>query len=68
MKWTWQDIDDLARDLAERFPETNPVRLSTKEVHRLVTMMPSFGDDPGAASEDVLESIQAAWYERREGE
>ena len=67
MKWTWQDIDELAGDLAERYPEKDPTRLSTKDVNRLVIAMPTFGDEPGAATESILESIQASWYEVREG-
>lgn len=66
MKWTWQDVEELARDLADRHPDTDPARLSTKDVHRLVTAMPTFGDEPGAGTESILESIQAAWYESRE--
>ncbi len=67
MKWTWQDIDELAHDLAERYPGEDPLRLSTKDVQRLVVAMPSFGDEPDAATESILESIQASWYEGREG-
>jgi len=67
MKWTWQDVEELARDLAEQYPNEDPLRLSTKAVKNLVIAMPTFGDEPDAATESLLETIQAAWYEDREG-
>jgi FeS assembly protein IscX len=65
MKWTWQDVDELAHDLAVQHPNEDPLRLSTKDVHRMVVAMATFGDEPEAANERILESIQAAWYEER---
>jgi FeS assembly protein IscX len=65
MAWTWQDISELAEDLAGTYPEKDPLRLSTKDVHRLVVAMPTFGDEPAAATESILESIQAAWFESK---
>lgn len=67
MKRTWQDVEELARDLAEQYPNKDPLRLSTRDVQTLVVAMPTFGDEPDAATESILESIQAAWYEDREG-
>jgi FeS assembly protein IscX len=67
MKWTWQDIEELARDLAEQHQDEDPLHLSTKDVRRLVIAMPTFGDEPDAATESILESIQAAWFEQRKG-
>lgn len=66
MKRTWQDIAEIALDLAERYPEIDPLTVSLPDVRRLVTTLPSFGDDPGVATPAVLEAIQAAWYEARE--
>ncbi len=66
-KWTWQDVAELARDLAARHPGEDPLKLSPGEVRRLVIAMPTFGDEADAATESILESIQAAWYEEREG-
>jgi FeS assembly protein IscX len=66
MKWTWQDIEEQAHDLAERHQGEDPLRLSTKDVRRLVIAMPTFGDEPDAATESILESIQGAWFEQKE--
>jgi FeS assembly protein IscX len=67
MKRTWRDTEELAEDLSEQHPEEDPLHLSTKDVRRLVIAMPTFGDEPDAATESILESIQAAWYELRRG-
>jgi len=66
MKWTWQDVEALGRDLAGQYPDEDPLRLSTKDVRRLVISLPTFDDEADAATESLLESIQAAWYENRE--
>jgi FeS assembly protein IscX len=67
MKWTWQDVEDLARELAGCYPDEDPLRLSTKDVKKRVVSLPTFGDEPDSVTESILEDIQAAWYENREG-
>ena len=67
MKRTWQDVEDLARDLARRNPDTDPLRLQPGELQALVVALPTFADNPAAATPDLLEAIQAAWYDEREG-
>lgn len=63
MKWTWQDVAELARELAKQHPEKDPLAVPMDELKRLVTSLSAFGDEPEAATSDVLEAIQAAWYE-----
>jgi FeS assembly protein IscX len=63
VKWTWQDIAELARDLARQHPDRDPLSVPAPELKRLVTSLPTFGDEPEAATSDILEAIQAAWYE-----
>ena len=67
MKRTWQDVEELARDLARRNPDTDPLRLQPGELRALVVALPTFADNPAAATPDLLEAIQAAWYDEREG-
>lgn len=66
MKWTWRDVDDIALDLVERHPTVDPLTVKFPELRKLVTELPNFGDDPGAATDKILESIQAAWYDEYE--
>lgn len=66
LKHTWQDVAELADDLRAAYPDTDPLRVSSGEIRRLITALPTFGDDPRAATTGRLEEIQAAWYDRRE--
>jgi len=66
MTLTWQDVDAIAAALAAAYPGRNPLRVAPQELAVLVSTLPGFVDDPGAASAERLEAIQAAWYEELE--
>jgi FeS assembly protein IscX len=59
----WGDAEDIAIQLAERFPETDPLTVRFTDLHRWVTELAGFDDDPKASSEGKLEAIQMAWLE-----
>jgi FeS assembly protein IscX len=59
----WGDAEDIAIQLSERFPETDPLTVRFTDLHRWVTELPGFDDDPKASSEGKLEAIQMAWLE-----
>jgi FeS assembly protein IscX len=65
-KWTWRDIDDIALDLLEKYPYVDPLTVQYPELKKMVTELPTFGDNPDVASEKTLEAIQAAWYDEYE--
>jgi FeS assembly protein IscX len=65
-KRTWRDIDDIALDLAERYPNLDPLTVKTPELKKMIAELPTFGDSPDAASDTALEAIQAAWYNEYE--
>ena len=60
---TWNDAEEIAIQLQEKFPETDPLTVRFTELHRFVTELPSFADDPQKSNESKLEAIQMAWYE-----
>jgi FeS assembly protein IscX len=60
---TWRDTEVLGRELASYYAGKDPLVLSHAEVRRLVEALPGFDDDPGAATEQDLDEVQAAWYE-----
>ena len=60
---TWDDAEEIGIALRERFPETDPLAVRFTDLHRWVTELEDFGDDPAASSEGKLEAIQMAWYE-----
>ena len=63
MTLTWRDVDGLARELAERFPGEDPLGIDLRRLHEMILGLPSFKDEPHAATDEQLETILAAWYE-----
>ena len=63
MGWKWSDTEDLAIELAEKFPDLDPLTVRFTDLHRWVTELPEFDDDPKGSSEGKLEAIQMAWVE-----
>ena len=63
MSLTWEDAEDLAIELAESHQNLDPLTVRFTDLHRFVTELPDFGDDPKASSEAKLEAIQMAWLE-----
>ncbi len=59
----WDDAEDLGLLLADKFPDRNPLEVRFTDLHRWVAELPTFVDDPVAATEAKLEAIQMAWYE-----
>lgn len=63
MKLTWDDAEDIGIELADKFPDVDPLSVRFTDLHRWVTELESFDDDPKASSEGKLEAIQMAWLE-----
>jgi len=59
----WDDSEDIALALTDKFPDINPLEVRFTDLHRYVTELPIFVDDPKASNEGKLEAIQMAWYE-----
>ncbi len=63
MTITWRDAEDIGIALAEKHPDTDPLTVRFTDLHRFVTDLPDFGDDPKASNEKILEAIQMAWLD-----
>lgn len=63
MKRTWRDVDELARSLAGRHPDVDPLTLTLPALKVLVLELPEFADDPEAGTDALLEAIQKSWYD-----
>ena len=63
MGLTWRDTEDIAIALSERYPDTDPLKVRFSDLHRQVTELPGFSDDPKASNENLLEAIQMAWLD-----
>jgi FeS assembly protein IscX len=64
MKWT--DAEDIAIALSEKFPDTDPLAVRFTDLHRWVTELAEFDDDPKGSNEGILEAIQMKWHEEHE--
>lgn len=63
---TWDDAEDLGILLIEKHPQVNPLEVRFTDLHRYVTELPDFKDDPKKSNEGKLEAIQMAWHEEFE--
>jgi FeS assembly protein IscX len=60
---SWRDSEDIGIALAEKFPDTDPLTVRFTDLHRFVSELPDFSDDPKASNEKLLEAIQMAWLD-----
>ncbi len=60
---TWNDAEDIGIALAEAHPGVNPLTVRFTDLHRMVTELATFRDDPHTSTEGKLEAIQMAWHE-----
>ncbi|MGD0741177.1 MAG: Fe-S cluster assembly protein IscX [Terracidiphilus sp.] len=59
----WTDAEEIGIRLAEKFPSLDPLTVRFTDLHRYVTELAGFADDPKTSNEPRLEAIQMAWYE-----
>jgi len=63
MKLRWEEAEDIAEQLLQVYPDIDPLSVRFTDLHRWVTSLEGFADDPQASSEGKLEAIQMAWLE-----
>lgn len=64
LKWT--DVQDIAIELAEKYPDVDPATVRFTDLHNWVMELDGFADDPKRSGERILEAIQQAWIAERE--
>ena len=65
---TWSDLEDIALALHDKFPNQDPSFIRFTDLHKWITELDDFSDDPKKSNEAKLEAIQMAWIdEYREG-
>jgi FeS assembly protein IscX len=62
-KLDWQSLDDIAIALYEKFPDQDPTHVRFTDLHKWITELEGFDDDPLKSNEAKLERIQMAWLE-----
>ena len=65
-KLTWNTLEDIALALYEKFPEQDPATIRFTDLHKWITELDGFDDDPKKSNEAKLEAIQMAWIEEHQ--
>ena len=60
---TWDDPTNIGIALSAAHPEVDPLSIRFTDLHRYVTELPDFKDDPKKSNEGKLEAIQMAWHD-----
>jgi FeS assembly protein IscX len=61
MKWT--DVREIAIALSDQHPDVDPQYVRFTDLHRWVTELEDFHDEPNNSSEKILEAIQMTWID-----
>lgn len=62
----WTDVHEIGYRLLEARPEVDPLGVRFTDLHRWVTELDVFDDDPQRSNEKILEAIQMAWLDERD--
>ena len=60
---TWDQTEDIGLSLHEKYPDVDPLTVRFTDLHKWITELEDFNDDPAKSTEGKLEAIQMAWYE-----
>ena len=63
MEIDWSDIQEIAIELSEKFPEIDPQWISFPDLHKKICNLDFFNGDPNNSNEKILEAIQMAWID-----
>ena len=61
----WDEAEEIGIQLADKFPDTDPLSVRFTDLHKWVTELVGFSGDPKLSNEGKLEAIQMAWLEER---
>jgi FeS assembly protein IscX len=59
----WDDSESIALALMEAHPGVDPLAVRFTDLHKWITALPDFQDDPAKSNEGKLEGIQMAWHD-----
>lgn len=64
----WLDVDRIAEELSDAYPDREPFSVGFTELARLVRSLRGFHESPGhPVNEKILEAIQSAWADELGG-
>ena len=62
----WTDVNEIAIELEEKYPDIDPTYILFTDLRNLVMDLEGFIDDSDKTNEKILEAIQMLWIEERE--
>lgn len=66
MSLKWSDSLDIAIDLSEKYPDTDPKYIRFTDLHKWIIELENFDDNPNNSNEKILEAIQMNWIEEEQ--
>ena len=63
MPLKWTDTLDIAIELCDTHTDVDPQQIRFTDLHKWVTELPDFDDDPEKSNEKILEAIQMTWID-----
>lgn len=57
MSLKWTDSRDIAIELSDTYPDVDPKAVRFTDLHRWITELEDFDDDPERSNERILEAI-----------
>ncbi|OEF28618.1 Fe-S assembly protein IscX [Vibrio rumoiensis 1S-45] len=63
MSLKWTDSQDIAIELAEKFPDLDPQTVRFTDMHKWITELEDFDDEPNRSNEKILEAILLCWLD-----
>jgi FeS assembly protein IscX len=67
MSLKWTDTFDIAIELEKQHPTVDILGIRFTDLWQWVQDLPGFTDDPKKSNEKILEAIQMAWLDERQG-
>ncbi len=62
----WSDTLDIAIALEDKHSDVDPQWVRFTDLHRWITELDGFDDDPEKSNEKILEAIQMAWIDEHD--
>ncbi|MBI5451453.1 MAG: Fe-S cluster assembly protein IscX [Gammaproteobacteria bacterium] len=63
----WIDTLEIVLALEDAHPDADPLRVNFVELRDWIVALDGFDDDVARCGERILEAIQMAWIEERDG-
>lgn len=63
MSLKWTDSRDIALDLLEAHPDTDPKTVRFTDLHQWICALENFDDDPKRSNEGILEAVIMIWMD-----